>query len=457
MQPYRLAGIRIPLLGAIPFVLALAFSQTPVVAWDQQESPPDRASILNEIQDLKKRLEALEKELLEQKQKEEPEAAPVDLSEQEGPYFSTDRESHVLAREWYHNIDISGFGAVGYLDSGDDGTRPHGGFLIKESTLFVEATAWQNMSFFFELQVNRLGRDGRVDVRTGEVYANFHNLLGDWGNDLLGIKVGRVDIPFGEEYLWQDSSDNPLISNSAPYPYGYDEGVVAYGTLKGLGWITAVTDGTDARSIEDHGDKAFNFKAFGSPLDSLYLSASFMRNGRAGKSAFEFGGSHFQPVGASDVSRAGNSPNQQVNANLFELDAKYSFGEKAYVSGSFGQAFVDDEDSAFDRDFTWFSLEPLYWITPRVYAVARYSEIGTYDAGRGYHFDGKTTAGGNASFGYDTRRFQRLSAGLGWRPNQRVIIKFEVGHDWFEVIDDSLLTPDDDARLLYGGELVLVF
>ncbi len=267
--------------------------------------------------------------------------------------------------------------------------------------------------FFFELQVNRLGRDDRDDVRTGEVHAHFRNLLSGWGNDLLGIKVGRVDIPF--------------------------------------------TDGRSSRSTEDNQDKASTFKIFGNPTDSLYLSTSVMRNGSTGRSAWQFAGSRFQPVGASHESTLGDSPSSQVDAHLYELDAKFSFGEKAYVSGSFGRAFVDDPDSTFDRDFTWFSLEPRYWITPRVYAVARYSEVGTYDSDQGYHFDGKITAGGNTFFGYDTKRFQRLSAGLGWRPNQRVLFKFELGHDWFEVIDASPFTPDDDDRLLYGFELVLGF
>ena len=43
----------------------------------------------------------------------------------------------------------------------------------------------------------------------------------------------------------EDASDNPLISNSGAYPCGYDEGMVAYGTLKGLGWIASLTDGRD--------------------------------------------------------------------------------------------------------------------------------------------------------------------------------------------------------------------
>ena len=382
----------------------------------------------------------------------------VDLSDERVPYTAASSDLHVLARPWWNNWDLGGFVAVAYLDSGNDGTRPHGGFLIKESSLFVEAMAWEDVSFFLEIQSNRLGKDSEKFVRTGEVNAHFRNLLRGGNDDtLLGLKVGRVDIPFGEEYLWQDAGDNPLISTSAAYPYGFDEGVLVYGTLRGVGWIAAITDGTDAQSVEDDPDKAINLKFYGNPSEALYLSGSFMRNGRASKSAFEFGGSHFQPVGVSRLSSVGESASQMVNARLYELDATYTFGEPFAFAASFGQAFLDDQDDAFDRDLTWFSIEPRFTIGSGKYALLRYSEIGTYDSTRGYQFDGKTTAGGNAFFGYDTRRFRRLSVGVGWRPNPRIVVKGEVGHDWFDVIDAAPTSGVGEDRLLTGVELVLVF
>jgi len=180
-----------------------------------------------------------------------------------------------------------------------------------------------------------------------------------------------------------------------------------------------------------------------------------MRNGRAAKSAFEFGGSHFQPVGASHSSALGNSPNTQVDSILYELDARFEFCCNNYLSFSFGQAFIDDSDSAFNRDLLWFSTEALHNFSKKCYGVVRYSEIGTYDPNEGYHFDGKITAGGNSAFGYDTKRFQRLSLGVGFKPNQRTVIKSEVGWDWFDVIDASPTTPADDNRWLAGLEFVL--
>jgi hypothetical protein len=183
-------------------------------------------------------------------------AGVVDLSgEEHSSLQKGEARAHVLVRPWYQNVEVSGFGAFWFIKSGRDGTRPEAGFVIKETTLFVEAEAWEDAALFLEIQTDVLQRDEKKgkppSVRTGEVYAHFRNVLQRWGDGLLGIKVGRVDIPFGEEYLWQDAPDNVLISNSSAYPWLWDEGLVLYGKLRGVGWTAAVMDGTVARSQED--------------------------------------------------------------------------------------------------------------------------------------------------------------------------------------------------------------
>ena len=407
---------------------------------------------------LERRVDALEARLSDDRG--EDAAGEVDLTPRSVPaeellLHGDGEPSHPLARAWFQRFHFGAFGAFDFLVTGADGKHPDGGFIVKETSLFVEADVWTDVSFFVEIQTNRLGKDDSLFVRTGEVHAHFRNVLRAWGDDLLGIKIGRIDIPFGEEYLWQDAPDNPLITNSAPYPYGWDEGILFYGSIGSRsGWVAAVMDGTDERSIEDNFDKAVAIKIHAQPSDGLYLSLSAMRNGRAGKSAIEFGGSHFEPVGASHPSSIGSSPSSKVDGYLYELDAKYDLSTDAYVSASFGQAFVDDRASAFDRDFLWFTLEALYRFHSNAYFVGRYSEIGTYSSTEGYHFDGKITAGGNAAFGYDARRFRRLSVGLGWNPFPGVLIKAEGGADWFDVIDASAL-PDSDERFLAGIEVVI--
>ena len=358
--------------------------------------------------------------------------------------------SHVLSNPWWQNVEIWGFAAAGYYDTGSGGTRDHGSFEIKEATLFVEADVWEDTSFFLELQTNRLGADESKFVRTGEVYIHWRDLQVT-NNTALGLKVGRIDIPFGEEYLWQDAVDNPLITNSTSYPYGWDEGVLLYGETSGVNWIAAITDGTDARSEDDNSDKAYNLKLYGNVTENFYLSGSYMHNGDNVKSAVEFAGSHFEPVDGSG--------SEQVSSDLWQIDARYDFkiaDMPAYIALVAGMADQSDDDSVFDRDFRWFSVEPFLQVNPEWYAVVRYSEIGTYDNDEGYHFDGKTFAGGNSTFGYDVERFRRLGVGIGWQPNPRVTTKLEIGKDWFDLIDGSAIEVDDDRNFV-GLEMAVGF
>ncbi|MDH3222880.1 MAG: hypothetical protein OEO23_04125 [Gemmatimonadota bacterium] len=384
-------------------------------------------------------------------------AAEVDLSGDLLPAIDVEQEN-AFGRAWYQNFELSGFGAFGFIDSGETGTAPEGGFQIQEATIFVETDIWRNSSIFVEIQTNRLGADESKFIRTAEVYGHFRDLI-ETPSLNLGLKAGRIDIPFGEEYLAQDAPDNPLISFSAAYPYGWDEGVLLYGEAWGVGWIAAVTDGADDRSIEDNSEKAYNLKLYGDAFSWLYLSGSLMKNGDASKSAVEFGGSHFQPIGASHPSTVGASPSPAVDALLYEVDAKIRLGDNrlgGYLSGAFGQAAQDDADDAFDRDLRWHTIEGLISGQGGLYLAARYSEVGTYDPVRGWHFDGKPTAGGNGAFGYDVERFRRVSLGVGWDPNPQVRLKVEVGEDDFKLIE-SAIPGSDGSRTLFGVGLTMRF
>lgn len=432
------------------------------------------AELDQQVQQLMQQLQALQEEVQRQRTAQdhlhgtaatvEPHAQEadsnfVDLSLRENTAVAHDQGTHVLENPWWRNLNISGFAASGYYDTGSAGTRDNGGFEIKEATLFVEAEVWEDVGFFAELQTNRLGKDDEKFVRTGEVYAHFRDIpLTE--SLTFGMKIGRFDIPFGDEYLWQDAIDNPLITNSAAYPYGWDEGVLIYGDVRGVGWIAAVTDGTDSRSKEENSDKAINLKVYGNPLPALDLSLSLMTTGDVSKSAIEFGGSHFRPVGAAHQSSLGASAGADVDARLMELSAKYNFvwpTVTGHLALSFGAAATGDDDPIFDRDFRWFSIEPSVHLNKIWHTTLRYSEIGTYDSGEGYHFDGKTFAGGNTAFGYDARRFQRLALGLGWTPNPHLRGKLEIGKDRFDLIDASVLTGDTDGRHFIGAEIAVGF
>lgn len=379
----------------------------------------------------------------------------VDLSVDQSSSALVTSNSHVLSNPWWQNLQIWGFAAAGYYDTGPGGTRDNGSFEIKEATLFVEADIWENTSFFLELQTNRLGADDAKFVRTGEVYAHFRDVL-TTDDSAVGLKIGRFDLPFGEEYLWQDAIDNPLITNSASYPYGWDEGVLAYGHWRELNWVAAVSDGTDKRSSDENSDKALNLKLYGDLTDALYISGSYMRNGDNTKSAIEFGGSHFEPVTDSAV---GSSSSAEVGSSMLEIYAKYQFAlasMPAYLSVTAGVAEQEDNDGAFDREFQWFTVEPFLQLNSHYYTVLRYSEIGTYDNNEGFHFDGKTFAGGNSAYGFDTERFRRVGVGLGWQPNPRTTAKIEIGKDWFDLIEGAMRNEDNNRNFV-GVEMSVGF
>lgn len=423
-----------------------------------------------ELSDLRKLVEKQQTQLEEQKRlinvlmqkvsaletgKKEPQkeitakSRSVDLSYEEVKPETVIKEEHILEKEWFKRIDFSGFGAAGFVQTGKEANRSNGGFLNYEASLFVEAQVWENISFFTELQTIRLGDEDTKFARTAEAYAHFKN---------PGLKLGRMDIPIGEEYLWQDAIDNPLITYSVSWPYGWDEGALFYGHLGKLGWVASVMDGSDVRGTDDDTDKALNLKLYGNPVEPLYLSASFMRNGEAAKSALEFSGSHIEPVGRGGHSSSlGTSPSAKVDSYLYELDAKYSFAQRGYLALTFGQCFIDDAVSAFDRDFLYFTAEPLYNLNDRLYLIARFSGIGTFDSGKGYHFDGKPYAGGNNDFGYDTKSLLRWAIGLGYKPNPRVVVKLEYSHDDFELISASTKDGGDDGRGLIGAQVAVKF
>lgn len=435
-----------------------------------------KVSFADEVSDLRSMVEKQQKQIEEQRQmintllermnalegKEKESFSPkkrVDLGYEEVEAIKeVGAQEHILSKEWFRRFEVSGFGAAGFLRTGQDAKRPKGGFLNYEASLFVDADVWDDASFFSEIQTVRLGDENTKFIRTAEVYLHLKNVLKNIQDDLLGIKIGRMDIPYGEEYLWQDAIDNPLITYTASWPYGWDEGILFYGRLGKLGWVFSLMDGSDVRGIDDDTDKAVNLKLYGKLSPNLYLSASLMRNGEAAQSAIEFAGSHIEPVGRGDHSSIlGTSPSTKVRSYLYELDARYTFNTKGYLALTFGQVFVDDDLSSFDRDFIYFSLEPLYNLSDKLYLISRFSCIGTFDRDEGYHFDGKPYADGNSKFGYDTKSLFRLAFGLGYRLNPRTLIKLEYSHDDFRLIRQSNKNAANQDRDLIGAQVAVRF
>ncbi len=420
-------------------------------AQELQEDPPIPPPVWEEILRLRARLEALERE-------HDPLATSratesIDLSGEEVQPLPTTSE-HVLARPWYDNIALSGYGALAYLDSGGTGTTSDGSFVVKEASLFLDAQVWERTSFFTEVWL------ARYQFGTGfslnEYYLQFSNLFAPDGEQGLGVKAGKFELPFGEEYLRWDANETPLITFSAADPYGVDEGVELYGALGPVHWITAVTNGATGSGADDGPAKLGVAKLYGDLNQDLYWSASVLGTGTTQRSALRLGGSTITSVGFEGDSSAGTSPSDEVKSLCWELDTRIASTRVAHLNLQFGRAGIDDEEDAFDRDLSWFLVEPAFRLREDLELVLRWSEIGTYDDEEGYRFAGKQMADGE-TFGYDVSVMRRLSTGLRWTVNPHLAVKFEAGQDHFDLIDASALDEDNNERLFFAVELVASF
>jgi hypothetical protein len=423
-------------------------------AQDLADDPPGAPPVWQEIQRLRARLDALEaRGAAEGDGAQAP--SHVDLTDDELPSIRALNGDHVLSRPWYENVDLHGYAALSYIDTGGTGTLPDGSFLVQESSLFLEAQVWEEAFVFTEIFVARYLYDYGDQFTVGELYAQFPHLGGGEDGGGVGLKVGRVDLPFGEDYLRDDAPEAPLVSRAVTDAYGIDEGVLLYGRLGPVGWIGAVTDGSSSFTADDGPSKQLVAKLYGDPTPSTHLSASVLRTGSTEESAFKISGYYFRPVGAGYPSTAGASPSADVDTTAWELDGSVDLpagGCRLQLGG----ARVDDDDSTFDRDLTWFQIEPAVRIRDGVHLIVRYSQIGTGSSDEGYLLTGKILTEGQ-DFGYDTRRLRRLSAGLRWDVQPRIAVKVEVGHDWVDLIDASPFDEENDERLYFAVQIVASF
>lgn len=383
---------------------------------------------------------------------EELSALPTQVGPQalQGPH-------EVFALPWFQNVTVSGYVATGFLDLGRSGFFSEGGFTVRQSSLFVDARAWEGMSVFAELWLSRLSQYRDEELRTGELYVRLHDLDPDESGEGIDVKIGRIDIPFGEEYLRQDAPDNPLISQSTAWLYGVDEGALASGRAAGLHWTAAIMDGSDARNLESDASKAVALKLAGGSDSRFAWSLSALHGGEEASSAIKFAGMTIEPVGTNGApSSAGASPSAGVESTLFGAAGAWTPTDEVDVLVELGRADIADEAPGFDRELSWYSVEPRWKLAPKVTVALRWSEVGTFDDDEGYRLHGSFIGFGTA-LGYDTQRLSRGSIGVAYDMNPHARVKLEVARDNFTLIDGSASDATNDDRTFYGLEVVLSF
>jgi hypothetical protein len=346
----------------------------------------------------------------------------------------------------FGKVVLSGEGGVGFQKTGPEGFSPNSSFTVEEARLFLEAPVWKDVYFYSEVDL-ATPENNNAQVNLGELYVDFENVSQLWGrDDQLNLRVGKMNIPFGEEYLTRYAIDNPLILSSVSDLWGFDSGVEIYGALGKWSYVVAVQNGGGNGVQDDNDDKSVAGRISFDPNQHWHFSVSGMRTGNinaqnGGTSAEWFGGGFFQSIGSPATTEF------HVNAVELDMTTRWASG---YVKAFGGYAQYGDNDptSGNGRNIFYYSAEVVQNLPKNFYAVTRFSEA---TAANGYPIVGN----GNSSDYYDalTTDLWRLSLGIGYRFSDRLIIKTEYSFEGGQQVNGESRNQEN----FFGTEIAFKF
>lgn len=322
------------------------------------------------------------------------------------------------------DIRLSGEAGLAYFDGGARSAWPNAEFRADDVKVYLETPVWKDTYLFTELDlVTREANDEYFHL--GEAYVDFENVSGRLGGPdrLVSLRFGRVDIPFGEEYLYRGVLDNPLITHSVADNWGVDEGIELYGSAGRLSYVFAVQNGGHKTLRDFDSDKSMTLRVGYDPAAWLHFSASALRTGDltvAGDFLSEvwIGGGFFRSIG-------GAATTQGFSARLYQADVRVTW-DGGHLAGAVGTARYDDNDTAADnrRDLNHIAVELMQRINGGLYGAIRYSEISVQKGG--YPLQG---LGNPSTFFYSglplAEGLHRFSLGLGYRFSDPLVFKLE--------------------------------
>jgi hypothetical protein len=347
----------------------------------------------------------------------------------------------------FGNVNLGAEGGVAFFNTGENGFAPNSDFRVDEARVFLEAPIWNEVYFYSDLDLATRENDG-LSAQLGELYLDFEDASQLWGKDnQLNVRAGRMDIPFGEEYMNRYAMENPLISHSLSDFWGIDPGVELYGSLGKFSYVVAVQNGGISGVQDFSGDKSVAGRISFDPDKHWHFSVSGMRTGDLNvngdqMSALWFGNGFFRSLGSPATTT--------FQANLFEGDvtARWSSG---HVSAFGGYARYSDNDPAADnsRDIYYYSLEAQQNLPHKFYAAARFSQI---FCDRGFPIVGFGNFG-DYFFGDLTTQLWRLSLGVGYRFSDRLALKAEYSFERGKELNGTSRQDED----FVGTEAVFKF
>jgi hypothetical protein len=375
-----------------------------------------------QIQELREQNDSLQKQLRRQQELIEELGRKVSSLRPGTPAEETEPRAGAANEQGLGKLHLSGEASVGLFHSGSRGQYPNTEFQIDEAKLFVEAPIWREIYFFTELNlVTREGSEGDLYVYSGELYLDAENLSRFWGQaGQLNMRIGRIDIPFGEEYLSRDAIDNPLVSHSIMDLWGVDEGVELYGSVAGIGYVLAVQNGGHEGLRDFNSDKAIVGKVYADPTRWLHLSLSAMRTGRLDVTNDQLSELW---LGSGLVRPLGGPGTTEFQANVFQGDVQLKF-RRTTLKAAGGTLIYRDNDPNADstRRVYYYSVEAQQDIYRGLYGATRWSQA---FANRGFPIVGNGDVG---TFGFGpilTRDLWKLSLGLGYRWSRQFVLKAE--------------------------------
>jgi len=317
------------------------------------------------------------------------------------------------------NVHFSGEGGVAFFHTGTEGSTPHSEFRVDEARIFIDAPVWDDVYFYSDIDFATREYTG-LNTELGELYLDFEDVSKLWGkHGWLNVRAGRMNTPFGEEYLNRYAMENPLISHSLSDFWGIDPGVELYGKLGKVSYVLAVQNGGGNGVQDFDGDKSVIGRIAYDPNANWHFSLSGMRTGNVDAqhdyvSAIWFGNGWFRSIGSPATTK--------FNAMAVEGDitARWKTG---HVSGFGGYVRYGDNDPAADnsRDIFYYSVEVEQNLADKFYVASRFSHI---LAPNGYPLVGF----GNMAqyFGAtQTTSLWRVSLGVGYRFCERLTVKAE--------------------------------
>lgn len=339
------------------------------------------------------------------------------------------------------NVILSGVGSLVFFASEEKGRFPEDEFRVDEARLFLDVKLPKNLFAFIEVNLFEPDR-ADSEVTIGELFLEAEDVLRRFDlDDWATVRIGRFDIPFGEEYLNRDSIDNPLITHSVSDIWGVDEGIEIFGSPGQWDYALAVQNGGHPSSKEGNSDKAVIGRLGFEPNEHLRVSASAMRTGKLDveKDVFSevwFGRGFLVPVGDPEQT-------ETFEGELYEVDVILR-REQGYLALTGGRVDVSDHGGDVSTDATYYSVEAVHDLAGDLYGAIRYS---------GMESDDGFAVVGHAPFSNlfspdRTESLWRLSAGIGYRISDQAVAKVEYSVEEGETIGGVDL--DERAMLSTG-------